>query len=63
MLSLNDKIKLLQLALHLWQITLNLWQIPAKISYLLFRCTIQDVHITPLGTENTTKELKRERKK
>ena len=32
------------------------------ISYLLFRCTLQDVRITHLETENNTKELKRQKK-
>jgi len=31
-------------------------QFPPKISYLLFRCTLQDVRITHLEIENNTKE-------
>jgi hypothetical protein len=38
-------------------------QFPKKISYVLFRCTLQDVRITPLVTENNTKEGERQRKK
>jgi len=34
-----------------------------QFSYLIYRFTHQDVHITLLVTDNKTKELKRERKK
>ena len=34
----------------------------SQFSYLIFRCRLQGVHITHLVTENSIKELKRQRK-